>query len=501
MKQFIYRNYNYFLLIIIALVFRILGFYFPFWGLEYEDSYIYSAVSRQISLNYSFDDDPLFTKYIIFGDLKSGILTQTISGHFIFFPAILSVINLIFGYSTFNIIILNTLLSIINIVYASRLFNLLVNNKTSQLFFSLLYASTPFLCLYNTSGLSETMSSVFVIMTLYFYIRKNVEKNISNYSKVYLLFILLSIIIKRDNLVLIALPFIDLVKYLFSDRINIKKKFVSVILVLITVIFIFFIFKVDKTLIDEKADINNINPFSFSYFFTLFPVFIKSLFNMRFFGQFSILMVASIFIIKKIKENTIILFCISLLYLLIYTFHYRSYYMVNGNFVPNIIDTFRYYTNFFSILMIAFSITLFNELNYVIEKNKKFITTIIVACLIINFYFNYEIRDELSAIEYNERIKPVAESLKLITNNDIIVTDRSVLFQMFGKEDIFIVDITAISMDEIKTLNLLNKSKKIYYMKDEELDNRYSIKNYFEQNNKFIFKKRLSTHYVLLETK
>ena len=108
MKQAIYRNYNYFLLIIIALFFRILGFYFPFWGLEYEDSYIYSAVSRQISLNYSFDEDPLFTKYIIFGDLKSGILTQTISGHFVFFPAILSVINLIFGYSTFNIIIINT---------------------------------------------------------------------------------------------------------------------------------------------------------------------------------------------------------------------------------------------------------------------------------------------------------------------------------------------------------------------------------------------------------
>jgi hypothetical protein len=70
---------------------------------------------------------------------------------------------------------------------------------------------------------------------------------------------------------------------------------------------------------------------------------------------------------------------------------------------------------------------------------------------------------------------------------------------MFGKEDIFIVDITAISNEEIKALNVLKNSRRIYYMKDEELDDRYSIKNHFEKNNKFNFVKRLSNHYVLLE--
>jgi hypothetical protein len=150
--------------------------------------------------------------------------------------------------------------------------------------------------------------------------------------------------------------------------------------------------------------------------------------------------------------------------------------------------------------MIAFSITFFNELDNILLKYKELFTTIIISCLILNFYFNYEIRDELSAIEYNERIKPVAESLKLITKNDIIVTDRSVVFQMFGKEDIFTVDITAISMEEIKILNDLKKSKRVFYMKDEEHDDRYSIKNYFEQNNKFIFIKRLSSHYILFQT-
>ncbi len=500
MRKEFKANINMLIILLVAIFFRILGLYFPFWGLEYEDSYIYSAVSRQININYSFNEDSLFTKYIIFGDLKTGVLTQTISGHFIFFPVLLSLINQPFGYDPFNIIILNTILSLINIYYASKLFNLLVNNKISQLFFGLLYASTPFLCLYNTSGLSETISSVFVILSVYFYIKKNIENKIVKFSQIYLFFILLAIIIKRDNLVLLALPFIDLAKHLHSNKINFKKKLITGFILFFIALLIFYIFKIDKTILDEKADINNINPFSLQYFYILFPVFIKSLFNMRFFGQFFIIMICSIFTIKKVKPNTIILFFISFSYLLIYTFHYRSYYMVNGNFVPNIIDTFRYYTNFFSILMIAFSITFFNELDNILLKYKELFTTIIISCLILNFYFNYEIRDELSAIEYNERIKPVAESLKLITKNDIIVTDRSVLFQMFGKEDVFTVDITAISMEEIKILNDLKKSKRVFYMKDEEHDDRYSIKNYFEQNNKFIFIKRLSSHYILFQT-
>ncbi len=69
---------------------------------------------------------------------------------------------------------------------------------------------------------------------------------------------------------------------------------------------------------------------------------------------------------------------------------------------------------------------------------------------------------------------------------------------MFVNEDVFIVDITAINKEEIKALNVLKNSRRIYYMKDEELDDRYSIKNHFEKNIKFNFVKRLTIHYVLL---
>lgn len=499
MKKKLGKNYNLFLIIIIAILFRILGLYFPFLGLEYEDSYIYSAVSRQMNINYAFNHDVFFTKYIIFGDIKSGILTQTISGHFAFFPAFLSIINLIFGYNTFNIIYLNLILSIINIIYACKLFNLLVNNKTSQLFFGLLYSTTPFLCVYNTSGLSETASSVFVIITSFFYIKYSIDNNNKSLTPIYLLFILLAFIVKRDNLILLILPVMHLLKYLYSIDYGNKKKIFTFVILIFTIFSVLIVFKIDKTILDERNDIN-ISPFRFQYFFTLFPLFFESLFNIRFFGQIFLFLIASVFVIKKTEKYTLVLITISMLYVLMYSFHYRSYYMVNGNYSPNIIDTFRYYTNFFSILFIGFSVTIFNVLNLVINKYKKIITIAIIIFLMINFHSNYQIRDDFSAIEYNERIMPVKETLKTITSNDIVVTDRPILFQMFGKEDIFIVDITAITMDEIKTLNILKKSKKIYYMKDEELDNRYSIKNYFEKNYKFNFVKRLSNHYVLLKT-
>ena len=498
MKKKIDNNYNILLILFFGLLFRILGLYFPFWGLEYEDSYIYSAVSRQMNMNYSFNHDILFTKYIIFGDIKSGTLTQTISGHFAFFPAFLSLVNVLFGYNTFNVIVLNLVLSIINIFFTSKTFNLLVNNKTSQLFFGLLYSSIPFLSVYNTSGLSETASSVFVIIAIYYYIKNSIEDKNRIHILLYILFILLAFIIKRDNLVLFILPTIHLIKYFYLFESNLKKKAVFLGITVLSVFIVLFIFKVDKTLLDEKNDINY-SPFRFEYFYTLFPVFFGSLFNMKFFGQFVLFLIASIFVIKKIKFNTIVLITIALIYMLMYSFHYRSYYMVNGSYTPNIIDTFRYYTNFFSIFFIGFSVTIFTFLDLAINKNKKIITEAIVFCLIINFYSNYQIRDDFSSIEYNERIKPVIESLKKISKNDIIVTDRPVLFQMFGEEDLFVVDVTAISMTELKILNELKKNKNIYYMKDEEVDNRYSIKKYFEKNNKFSFIKRLSDHYLLLK--
>lgn len=499
MKKEFSNNYNTLLILFSALIFRVLGLYFPFWGLEYEDSYIYSAVSRQMNMNYSFNHDILFTKYIIFGDIKSGTLTQTISGHFAFFPALLSVVNIFFGYNTTNIIILNLVLSIINILFTCKTFNLLVKNKKSQLFFGLLYASIPFLSVYNTSGLSETASSVFVIIAIYYYIKNSIEDKNRIYTSLYILFILLAFIIKRDNLVLLILPIVHLLKYFYSFERNFKKKAVIFGIATLTVFFVLIIFKVDKTILDERNDINY-SPFRLEYFYTLFPVFFGSLFNMKFFGQFVLFIFASIFVIKKIKFNTIVLITIALIYMLMYSFHYRSYYMVNGTYTPNIIDTFRYYTNFFSIFFIGFSVTIFNVLHVVINKYKMIITVAIVTCLMINFYSNYQIRDEFSSIEYYERIKPVIESLKTISKNDIIVTDRPVLFQMFGEANIFVVDITSISIKELNMLDDLKKNKKIFYMKDEEVDNRYSIKKYFEEKNKFSYIKRLSNHYVLLQT-
>jgi hypothetical protein len=500
MKKVFYDYYNLLFILLVGIVFRIFGLYFPFWGLEYEDSYIYSAVSRQMNLNYSFNQDILFTKYIIFGDIKSGTLTQTISGHFAFFPAFLSLVNILFGYNTFNVIYLNLILSIINIYFTCKTLNLLVKNKTSQLFFGLLYASVPFLSIYNTSGLSETASSVFVIIAIYFYIKNSIEDKNRKHTLLYIVFVLLAFIIKRDNLVLLILPIIHLIKYIYSFENSLKKKVLIFGGATVSVFIILIIFKVDKTILDERNDINY-SPFRLEYFYTLFPVFFGSLFNMRFFGQFFLLLITSIFIIKKSKFYTIVLITIALMYMLIYSFHYRSYYMVNGNYTPNIIDTFRYYTNFFSICFIGFSVTIFNVFDIFINKNKKIITLAILIFVMINFYNNYQIRDDFSSIEYNERIKPIIESLKAISNNDIIVTDRPILFQMFGKEDLFVVDITSISIKELKILDDIKKNKNIYYMKDEEVDDRYIIKKYYEKNNNFIFIKRLSSHYLLLKSK
>ncbi|MEP7108676.1 MAG: hypothetical protein ABI760_11855 [Ferruginibacter sp.] len=94
---------------------------------------------------------------------------------------------------------------------------------------------------------------------------------------------------------------------------------------------------------------------------------------------------------------------------------------------------------------------------------------------------------------------PIKKTLQLIKNEDVIITDRPILFQLLGPEKLFVVDITMIGNQERMKIDSMLKFKNIYLMKDEEDDDRYENKNKFLNENKFEFIEKLSRHYNLLK--
>ncbi|MEP7108672.1 MAG: hypothetical protein ABI760_11835 [Ferruginibacter sp.] len=381
----------------------------PFWGLEYEDSYIYSTVSRAININYNFGYDGLYTKYEVFGSLISGSETSTISGHFIFFSLLLSVVNRLVGFHAENVLIVNSLLSLITVYYSLKIFYLINISKYSLFGFGMVFSTTPFVCVYNTSGLSETFSSVFVVISIY-YAFKSKKENYTKLSSIaaYGFFICLSVFIKRDNLVLISIPLLEI---LYAFYLKKGKQFKTKLLFIALFIFICIVvsnmvFNINRTVQDEMSDIGQ-NPFSFNFLKVIFPVFIKSLIKIQFFSLVGLLFLVSVVFIRKINSYLLLLLLICIGYLLVYSMHYRSYYMVHGNFIPNTIDTFRYFTNFFSVLSI-FSFGLISiGLRKLMRNQKMIFYFLLFAFITLNIYLTALLRQDLSTIEYEERFLPM----------------------------------------------------------------------------------------------
>jgi len=473
----------------------------PFWGLEYEDSYIFSSVSRAININYDFGQDGLYTKYEIFGSFISGSATNTISGHFIFFPLLLSLFNRIFGFYSKNVLVVNSLLSLVNVYYSLKIFRLLNDSKSSQLIFGLLFSTVPFLCIYNSSGLSETFSSVFVIISVY-YAFKTKHENYRNKASViaYVFFICISIFIKRDNLVLIAIPVLEIIVAIFERKTRefITKLFYLLFLIIILISISNFFFDIKRTVDDEMADIGQA-PFALNFFKIIFPVFLKSLLKLNFFGISGIIFFISLIFFRHLDSYLTILIIICFGYFAVYSIHYRSYYMVHDNFTPSTIDTFRYFTNFFSILSIfSFHLISVGLKHLSLTRDKLYKWGLFIA-VSLNIYWTTILREDLSNDEYEERLLPIKNTLQRIHKDDIIITDRPILFQLFGPKELFVIDITMI--DDTKKLKIgdLAKSKKVYVMKDEEKDTRYSNKNKFLNESNLVLIEKLSSHYNLME--
>ena len=107
-----------------------------FYGLEYEDAYVFSFCARQFL--YDIFPTSFLIDAVSVGSLTEPMLTSTYGGHFIMYPTFLSLFTNIFGWSP-------TILSIANTSIA--FFILLILSKESR---ELVYPSCSLLlCTYN----------------------------------------------------------------------------------------------------------------------------------------------------------------------------------------------------------------------------------------------------------------------------------------------------------------------------------------------------------------
>lgn len=463
---------------------RLLFLEYPFWGLEYEDSFIYNDTGRFLSFKYDYDSMPFLCQSCLDGNYIYCNQYGSYGGHFLTLPILLNFINLIFGYNYSNIFIFNFTFSIFTILFAITNWNKFTSLFSLNLFLIILLV-TPFYSLFNTSGLSETVSGFFVFCFL-LSIYKTDESGYKIKSLNYWLtiaFLFLAVLTKRENIILLSLVYlIPLIRYLFKQKLFCKSYLILTAissLIIAGLVVIINPFNIES---NESVDIGK-NTFEFNYLVTNLQQFLYAIANFKIWGLTGFFFIFSItFVIYKRKISKLGLMCFMLTFsfLILYSSHYRSYYQVVYN-LANPFETLRYSVNYFPILALFIStldlkLNVKNFRNIFLRNFIMFSIILVILFLVLNVIYT---RINYSREEIITRIEPVKKLLSIVSVNDVIITDIPIIFHCYANEKQDVVDMYSLTDKRFQEIINTKQSDFIYYLRPNDLllnVQRYGIK-------------------------
>lgn len=488
MTEFIskYKKINLIILVFaFAIAIRILFIWYNFHGIEYEDAYIFADTARSLMFDYDWSTDVFQTKSCMDGSLKECYTTKTYGGHYMVFPFSIFLLNKLIGYSVLNAFIVNYIASIIILFIFYRTLKTLNKNNIEIIIAMALFAATPFINVFNTSGLSETFSSLLVITFIYFFFCsfKISNKHSSKYHIMAILFLVLAFLTKRENLILLALPVLKIIKDYYYNDIDFKKLIKLSLITLIPLAFAIIynlVAKVDEMEMAESVELG-VSTFSFNIFRELFPVYLKSYLDLNYYGISGVivLLICLFTVFKRNNDELKLTSVLAILYLLMYSSHYRSYYQIHYDDVE-LFDTLRYSSNFYPIACLALSnlYSLLIDYSHKINRVIKVLAFSLLFCFIL--YSNIKLRVELSEIEFDKRILPVTKTLEITKDNDIVLTDLTSVFYLYAKENRIFIDSHNVDINRLATI--INSSNyTIYYL--NRISNEKNITRYANLQN------------------
>jgi hypothetical protein len=481
-------KYTFLLLLLIFIAIRLAFVNNPFWGLEYEDSYIYNVSSR-IFNKVDIHPDPFKTKSCLFGSINDCKEVGTYSGHLISFSLLLAPINIIFGYSPNNIFVVNLVISVL-LVLIVFVWSNSYSGTFSKNRFILIMLLCPFLSIFHTSGLAETISSFFVILTvLSFYsaLGKGFKVKQLQYWLTILL-LLCAILLKRENLILLSMfPIYYLFNYFKKRKEAFNLSFAGLFIMGLCastgIILISGIFYGEN---NEAKEIG-MSTFSLQYFISNFKILLVAMFTFKYWGIIGAITILTSIIIwfrlKTINLFGLICFILGWCYIAIYSFHYRSYYQVHFNDVVAF-DTLRYSVNYFPLFALALaSIDLTKPISRLSNPIKVSISLCFLIIIGLSTLLSFKTRIDLSSDEYYSRIEPVQKTLKKISIDDIIITDIPMVFYCYGSVNQYIVDYYSLRNEKLEGLLHNNEKKKVFFLTGKRDNERYNMNLKLSQLN------------------
>ena len=398
-----------------------------FCGLEYEDSYVFSFCAKQF--NHGIYPTSFLIDGVSIGSLDTPFEMSTYGGHFITYPAYLSIFTKLFGWSFTVVSIAN---SVVTFYVLLLLSSFKKGSSSSWLIAPLVYCMAPIMNVFSNTFLAETFSSLICLVFILSYYNYKDSKDPRKYALTYISFFL-AIITKRENTVLLIIPSISAINSIIqSPKINpvnitnILKPIAQDILpfISITLLYLLIVHNIFSTETTEAVDISR-STFSIDYFIKLFPCFVKAFFTFSYFSVALWILIVICFMqfFHKTRNDKVVPICILFfLYLGLYTFHYRGYFFIKYDELSSF-DSFRYINNFYYLIPLA--------LCY-IDIRGKIILPFILIFSGISFWYTSKEREYFSDIENEERFakaKMVSDYLNSLDEKTILLTENILIYQ------------------------------------------------------------------------
>lgn len=513
----IFRKYKY---LIVLLLLANIFFKYPgsnqfFNGLEYEDAYVYNATGRYLAENNNDNNYQSFlTTCCVWGNLTNCQMSSTYSGHVIGFPFILYLLNISFGFNLLTANIVSLFLSCISIITLFVMAFYIINDIKYSVICCIIFILTPIFNVFSSTTFSEPTSMAFVSVSLLIYLDymtdiTNVKMRKYSLHLISLLFLMgFIILIKRENLIVVlCLPFASLIYNLVDKKkINYNDNMRKIVLFLpITIACILLAWSyIDyfNTIHCEESDIG-VSAFSIAYFIVNIVKYINGMLFWNWYLGFSYLLFGGILLLMKYKIS-IVPIIIYLGYLLLYTYHHRSYYFIKGGGVSEIAFV-HYMINTILIYSLIGGIGFYHLMNYIIKYKiiKRNIAIYGVISLLtiglcgLSYYYTYGLRKAYCEDEYITRILPTKKTLDYIDHsNVVIITSEPLLFQIIGQKSLEVIDLPAImrSTDANKIDKMID-SKNVYYL-DNDIHHNYYDLNRWPYQMEYLKNKKKEIIYI-----
>lgn len=426
-----------------------------FMGMEYEDAYIYSSQSRALLFMDPDAVTSLWSRSCVLGSLAECELEATLAGHFLTLPVAGYVCSVLFGYSPYSICLLNLFFSVVSTLLLYGVFVTVENDRSCGFVAALLFAATPAMSAFHSSALSEPLSSLLFLLFLGSFVTLFIDSHprssppcVAQWVVLALSFAL-ALLTKRENLVLVIVPLIALLRPSRVVRTRLSALIVCAVLavgvsLVLAVHFSFFGVK-----LNDAGNIGE-STFRLGSALSILPTWLSALGNTRWFAVLGPLLAAGLVaILAGLRRTWWPVFFVSVLgaYLVLYTTHYRSYdFIQSGSTKP--FEALQHIRNCFPLVSLVaafgwraifrwFSLRVASAL----APGRWAWWAALGSIVAFSSLSGHALKTEWWRMEQEERVLPVVEALKRVDyERDIVLTGLPVIVQVFGDERVRVVD-------------------------------------------------------------